>query len=504
MSKEKDKARGNETDSSIPSILPRLHLPGHRSRHSHDQGNDGYRRHLHRHRHTRSDIPSSLRAETTSPESAEGFSTANETETLSTVDTYTNGLTADSISQSSSRVPGQSMLNRISTNLTTYKHHPRHHNQHLHQHHNHHHHHQHSTSDVVRRGPPTIHRRTTSETVESHRDRLSPTATTTTPSQTEIERLLARAARTKLSADANLTDSHVQHLTMQLAKSNLELRTTLTTSTHTASDLMRRLDEAHESLQITASSLLDTISSFHELCQHSGELVTNFERKAQELDDSTRTQLARQKKAIFDERAARVEKLDARAAVADERAETLSRRLENCRIIVANFRSREETKRRAWKGILIGSLWGCICVFAGIVLGLSVWYYRSLASGIKYDVGKAVELGLNAAGRGGSLAKVEFRGAVHQGYESVYHNETGDGTRGDSQRLESVPADVRDVLADIARRQSGDTADMKDGGSTSPLPSSLLQEENQQQQQQPQRRSGTNSRLEEVFQRLEL
>ena len=263
-----------------------------------------------------------------------------------------------------------------------------------------------------------------------------------TKPMTEIELLLYKAERARKEADANVTEASVQKLTTQLAESNVELQERLAGSNRTASDLMRRLDDAHHSLSSTASSLVDTISSFQNLVTQSQSLIENFEHREKELDRSTRHTLQKRRRELFDDKGEQVQTLEERSRKANEKAEELSRRLENCRTIVRNYQDREQTKRRAWKGVLVGCFWGASMIVLGLLMGLGLWWYRSYGDIVRHDVQEVIAMALDGGGPG-----IEVRAG-----ELADMNET------ERRRvLENVPEDVRGVLQDIADRHgSGD------------------------------------------------
>lgn len=448
-------ARQDKEEESSSSLLPRLHLPGHKSRHSRDLRDGGSKdkekdgshthhfplRRSHSHRHTLSDV---LRG-------------SNNNSSATNLD-----LAHQVLGRSSG------VFSRVATNLSSkstadHKHKPRH---------------QHSSSDTHKgfyagtaaaltgnAGRPDSHRRAASDPRAPGYSRTgyqnlagegqessgtggkAPDQEVQKP-MSEVEQLLSKAEKAKKDAEQQVSEADVQRVTTQLAESNVELQDRLASTDRTTSKLMRRLDEAHDSLLRTASSLIDTISSFQNLCQQSGALATNFEVKVNELDNEMRASMEKQRAAIFDERGEKVAKLEERSKKANDRAEEMSKRLENCRTIVQNYTQRQKIKQRAWKGVLVGSLWGCGFILSGILLGLALWWYKSRGGNVSHDVHEAVVLALNREGLGG------VHGHVHQLVKERQRMQMP-GEEDRAKTFENVPDDVRALLEDIAGRHNG-------------------------------------------------
>ncbi|KAK5089197.1 hypothetical protein LTR05_003422 [Lithohypha guttulata] len=459
---EKDALKGKDKDgnesgtSSAASLLPRLHLSGHHNKRKSQDLRIGttfgsadvssrpwpqqtskpqsqlHLQHLglnlpvplkraHSHRHTKSEIPRSDTFDSTS--SGDGL-----------LHPY-DGL----------GVKG-GMLSRMASNLSSRnlgaegRHHQHHHKPH----------HQYSASDFQKNwnnaamavhpslhgARPGVRRRATSDPrspslVQGHVQNqgqygnglLKPEQETRLP-MTEVEILLYKAEKARQEAEENVTEADVQKLTTQLAESNVELQTQLGDANRSAQSLMRRLDDAHDNLVNTASSLIDTISSFQNLCAQSDQLIKNFENKTEELDSEMRKALEKHRNALFEKRGKKISQLEDRGQKANDRAEEMSRRLENCRTIIRNFADREQTKRRAWKGVLVGSAWGAAIIAFGILVGVAMWWCRS-------------------------YAYLESHELVHQ---RLQHNGVPEDI------LQHVPVDVRAVLNDIAHRHNASYA----------------------------------------------
>lgn len=240
------------------------------------------------------------------------------------------------------------------------------------------------------------------------------------PPMSEVEVLLYKADKARKEAEANVTEADVQKLSIQLAESNVELQSQLGDANRSAQGLIRRLDDAHDSLLNTASALTDTISSFQNLCTQSDQLIKNFEHRAGELDSEMRKTLEKHKNALFKYRGAKITALEKRGQEANDKAEQLSRRLENCRTMVRNFAEREQTRRRAWKGVLIGTAWGASIILFSVCLGLAIWWWKA-------------------------HGYLEGHQLIHQRLE---------GRHGATEAIRHVPPDVRAVLQDIASRHN--------------------------------------------------
>jgi len=476
-----DKARQDKEDeSSASSLLPRIHLPGHKTRHARDSrdgnGRDkdkdkekdasqGHHFPLHRshsHRHTKSEIPHGS--------NGTGKTDSHDQNPMATIIDPAFLAPGAALGKT-----GSGMLSRVTSNLSgkagaDHKRKPRH---------------QYSSSDVHKgfhaaaaaaltgnAGRPDLRRRATSDPKSPAYSRsgyykpgkegtyaqfgpahyadgqfmgqqqqpLKPMG--------EIEVLLYRAEKAKRDAEENVTEADVQKLSTQLAESNVELQGQLESTNRTASSLMRRLDDAHDALRQTASSLIDTISSFQNLCQQSGTLIKNFENKAGDLDSEMRNILEKQRGALFDERGNKVADLEERGKKANERAEEMSKRLENCRTIVKNYTERQHTKRRAWKGVLFGCLWGVSFIVLGLLLGFGLWWYKHYGGLVRYDVHEAVAIALDYKGPN------SVHGQLHKVVKERLHLQMPR----DNERVkafENVPDDVKDVLEEIAGRHNG-------------------------------------------------
>jgi len=504
--KAERQGQGREDESYATSLLPRIHLPGHKSRHAKDfrdsgskdkekdalQGHHFPLRLTHSHRHTKSEAPRGS--------NVAGKSEGVDQNMTTNIDpTYlTPGVAAGKA--------GSGMLSRVGTNLsskptTEQKHKPRH---------------QYSSSDVHKgfhqaaaaaltgnAGRPDLRRRATSDPrapaysrsgyhktgregaqaqygVGNYVDGQVPQHETQKP-MTEVEVLLYKAEKAKQEAELNVSEADVQKLTTQLAESNVELQDQLASTDRTASSLMRRLDDAHDVLLRTASSLIDTISSFQNLCQQSNTLIKNFENKANDLDDEMKATLEKQRAALFDERGKKVAELEERGKKANDMAEELSRRLDNCRMIVKNYTERQQTKRRAWKGVLVGSLWGFAFIVSGLLLGFGLWWYKTYGDIVRYDVHEAVAMAFDH----GSLSSVH--GHLH---EVVKERLQVPKEEHKAKIFTNVPDDVKDVLEDIATRHNG-----------------TIEEENATQQYVEPALGGNldeNKKLKKLFDKLEL
>jgi len=449
-------ARQEKVEESSSSLLPRIHLPGHKSRHSRDvrdgaskdKSKDGSHSHhfplrrSHSHRHSKSDV---LRG-------------SHNSSVATNID-------------SAHLAPGRSsgVFSRVATNLSNkstaeHKHKPRH---------------QYSSSDVHKgfhaataaaltgnAGRPDVRRRASSDPRAPGYSRTGyqkptregwqapPSVAAQVPAQeveepmSEVDMLLYKAEKARRDAEQNVSEADVQRISTHLAESNVELQNRLARTDRTASTLMRRLDEAHDSLLRTASSLIDTISSFENLCQQSGALITNFEKRATHLDSDIRAGLEKQRAAIFEERGKKVARLEERGKKANDRAEEMSKRLENCRTIVQNYMQRQQTKQRAWKGVLMGSLWGCAFILSGVLLGFGLWWYKSHGGNISYDTHEAVALALHRQGLGG------VHGHVHHVVKERLHMQLPEESDR-AKTFENVPDDVKALLEDIAARHNG-------------------------------------------------
>lgn len=466
-----------DSDSYINPHVPKIHLPGHKSRHSHDLAQNGkddsaphQRSHkhmlsrVHSHRHTKSDVPSRWSVIT---------NTGSEVNLPARNHSQTHLAPHDAPLQHPAVAAAKGgMLTRISTNLSGKnvagaQRKPRH---------------QYSASDFHKpANPPTgaaftgadsrpdLRRRATSDSktpfdqkirdgmtagmaakygIASYIDGTVPLIQPERKPLTEIERLLLRAERIRKEEEANITEADVQRMGTQLAESRVDLQEQLAANTRTASSLMRRLDDAHDVLVSTASSLIDTISSFQNLCQQSEALIKNFEQRANELDKGTRKNLAKQRKALFDDRGDKIKVLEERSRKASEKAEELSRRLDNCGIVVRNFSEREQTKRRAWRGVMVGTLTGFLVIVLGLLLGFGLWWYRNYGGDVRYDAHEVVAAVLDQHRLGG----------VNGHIDELVKDRIRDQSQEEAERhvkvLDRVPKEVKSVLEDIAHRHN--------------------------------------------------
>lgn len=481
-----------DSESYFSPRIPKLHFPGHKSRHSHDFVQNGQesmathqRSHIHvrsrrhSHRHTKSDIPARW-SNVANAGSEVDLSSHNHSQTHLAPNDGTLLHPAVAAAKSGG------MMTRISSNLSsknvgTPQHKPRH---------------QYSASDFHKGrspaavgafsapgGRPDMRRRATSDPrtplhqamrdgmaarygVAGYIDGTVPIQQERKPPLTEIEALLLIAEKRRKAEEASLTEADVTKLVTQLAESQVDLQEQLANNNRTAWSLMRRLDDAHEMLVSTASSLVDTISSFQNLCQQSEALIGNFERRADELDRETKRTLDRRRKDLFDQRGHKISALEERGRKASKKAEEMSRRLENCRTIVQNFAERQHTKRRAWRGVMVGTLSGMAVIVLGLVLGLCLWWHQLYGRSYGYDVHDAVARILDQQGLVG----------VHGDLCQVVRDRIKGHEREEAKRkvrvLDSVPDEVKAVLQDIAHRHNGThpymaTVAVADGESTS-------------------------------------
>ena len=475
------KAEDESGASSATSLLPRIHLPGHKGRqesrdgraardadhahHSHARTQSqlqlqhlGINLHVpikrtHSHRHTRSDVPSGSYAG------------------------HDNMATNGGLLQPPGGPGGnKSMLSRVTSNLSS---------RNLDADGKHHHriHHQHSSSDfpkswhtaglvggVVPGHRPGMRRRATSDPKAplefasgagyglaryagpDHANGQLRPAQEQRPPMSELEVLLYKAEKAKKEADENVTEADLQKLTTQLAESRVELQEQLGDANRSSQGLMRRLDDAYDTLRSTTDSLLDTISSFQNLCLQSDTLIQNFETRSGRLKKEMGAALEKQKAALLKKRGTKITKLEERGKKAGDRAVEMSRRLENCRTIIKNFTEREQTKRRAWKGVIVGSMWGCAIIVFGILLGFGLWWYQSYGSLVKHELYRALSTALDSRGMAGAHDQVDklVRASLHA---KTHGN---DSMR--LQMLENVPEEVKAALDDIAQRHNDSLA----------------------------------------------
>ena len=409
-------------DTSSTSILPRIHLPGHRHRQSQDLMNAAPKEHhihvlnrSHSHRYTKSE--------------AYRDGARHEEGLLQPTNRVINKMTAIA-SRNGQQKP----------------------------------HHQHSASDFHKSWSgstrPGLRRRATS-------DSKGPTTSYTgaqaqfgflndhgeQTSASEVDVLLLKAEKNR-ALERNVTDEDVNRLSIQLAESNVELQDQLQSITKSYTSLMRRLDDAYFSLSSTKHSLIDTISSFQNLNQQSGALAENFDRKSQELDREIRSNLDKHRAALFDARGAHITKLEERSRYANERAEQMSSRLENCRTIVRNYTERQQTKQRAWKGVLLGSLWGTAAILLSILLGLGIWWMKTYGVIVEYDIRQAASIVIEAGGLRG-------HGQIHDLVKSRAKE-----INLDPDIPSKLPTDVKKILDDIATRHNSSNSSRSSSATT--------------------------------------
>lgn len=106
-----------------------------------------------------------------------------------------------------------------------------------------------------------------------------------------------------------------------------------------------------------------------------------------------------------------------------KKATELGQRLQNCRTIVKNWEERETNKRRAWRGVWVGALWGLALIAIAILAGIASW--------------KAIEIHSDHGTAQGQLQHI------------TVHNKSLDL---DVLQNLSIPEDVKEVLIDIDDR----------------------------------------------------
>lgn len=165
--------------------------------------------------------------------------------------------------------------------------------------------------------------------------------------KTSFEQALDRGDQARVARRIHVKKVDIERRDAELATAEDEMRTRIANMTAQGVEITRRLDYGYYNLLETIGSLVATITSFQSLSVQTSQLINNFDKESERLDHDTRRRVERFK-GEFEVRNAKAEELSERGRKVNDRAEDLSLRLENARIILKNWERKEDDIRKVW------------------------------------------------------------------------------------------------------------------------------------------------------------
>ncbi|KAG9784266.1 hypothetical protein KCU88_g2787, partial [Aureobasidium melanogenum] len=247
------------------------------------------------------------------------------------------------------------------------------------------------------------------------------------------------------------------------------MRSRIAAITAKGAEITRRLDYGYYNLLETVGSLVAIITGFQSLSKQSEQLIVNFDKETRRLDADTNKRV-NSFKAAFEARDRKTQALAERGQKANAKAEELSLRLENARLVIQNWEKREDQVRKVW-GRVVGVVWWTsitvVALVVLVVLGKEGWFR-----------GDPVKAGLGAHSEGSWNASLQLDGSegsvgarnerlllmqdddqhhssyVHKGKEpvSVSNSASVESAPASPESVPKVPEDVRRLLLDIAEK----------------------------------------------------
>lgn len=195
--------------------------------------------------------------------------------------------------------------------------------------------------------------------------------------KTSLELTLERADEIRIARRLHVKKEDIIKRDAELAAAEEEMRARIASITAKGVEITRRLDYGYYNLLETVGSLVAIITSFQSLSRQSEQLITNFDKETRRLDADTRKRVEAFKTG-FETRSQKADALAERGHRASAKAEDLSTRLENARLIVQNWERREDQVKKVW-GRVFGVVWwttiAVVVLVVAVVLGKEWWFH---------------------------------------------------------------------------------------------------------------------------------
>lgn len=249
--------------------------------------------------------------------------------------------------------------------------------------------------------------------------------------KTSFEQALEKGDQARVARRVHVKREDIVRRDAEIAAAEEEMRSCLANITSKGVEITRRLDYGYYTLLETVGNLIATITSFQSLSKQTGQLITNFDKETQRLNAETKKRVERFKTG-FAEREQKAQALAERGRMASEKAEQLSVRLENARMIVENWERREDQVRKVWDRVLkiVWSTTVSVLVLVALVVLGKEWWFR----------GDPVKAGLRAHSEGNWNRSLRL-GSSGGENERVLLDENA-----------HLPEDVRRLLLEIEER----------------------------------------------------
>ncbi|EXJ78197.1 hypothetical protein A1O3_09358 [Capronia epimyces CBS 606.96] len=258
--------------------------------------------------------------------------------------------------------------------------------------------------------------------------------------KTSFEIELERGDEARIARRVHVKKEDLIKRDAEIAAAEEEIRARVASITAKGVEITRRLDYGYYNLLETAGNVVAIITSFQSLSRQSEQLITNFDKETRRLDADTRKRVEAFKSG-FEARDGKVQALAERGKRASTKAEDLSIRLENARLIVQNWERREDQVKKVWGHVFGAVWWTSIAVFVLVILVFLAkeWWFH----------GDPVKAGLVAHNEGSWNQSLRLGGSEGSiaGYNERLLLQGREGTPG-----AKVPEDVRRLLLDIAEK----------------------------------------------------
>ncbi|KAL2432231.1 hypothetical protein ABEF95_005058 [Exophiala dermatitidis] len=288
--------------------------------------------------------------------------------------------------------------------------------------------------------------------------------------KTSFELALERAEEARVARRLYVKKEEIMRRDAELAEAEEEMRSRIAAITAKGAEITRRLDYGYYNLLETVGSLVAIITGFQSLSKQSEQLIVNFDKETRRLDADTNKRV-NSFKAAFEARDRKAQALAERGQKANAKAEELSLRLENARLVIQNWEKREDQVRKVW-GRVVGVVWWTsitvVALVVLVVLGKEGWFR---GDPVKAGLGAHSEGSWNASlqlgGGEGSVGARNERLLLMQDGNFQHHsshaykdNEPASGSVPASAGsapaspgpVPKVPEDVRRLLLEIAEK----------------------------------------------------
>ena len=267
--------------------------------------------------------------------------------------------------------------------------------------------------------------------------------------KSSFERALERGDEARFAKRLHVKKEDIARRDAELEAAEDEMRSRIAEIMAAGAEITRRLDYGYYNLLEKVGNLVATITSFQSLSTQTAQLIANFDKETTRLDADTRRRVEGFK-AGFDVRERKALALAERGRKVGARAEDLSLRLENARLVVENWEKREDQVKKVWDRVFGIVWWTSIVIFVLVVATVLAkeWWFRG--DPVKAGLGAHSEGSWNKSLRLGGDGPAET--ALLGGASTTTAAEGGESDGHDVGLGANVPEDVKVILRGIADR----------------------------------------------------